>query len=142
MLLLGIYLISFMVVWYAYLHKLPPIGVYNVVYTILNIQFCIQYGAYYMVFHVISLCVHTISLCVEQKLYDISCNFIMCRIRDFALFLVKICRIIQKYPPFCRKDFSQKTFPYFVYNTQKYLQWDFFRPTPYYLVPQIPTIIL
>ena len=35
--------------WYAYLHKLPPIGVYNVVYTILNIQFCIQYGEYYMV---------------------------------------------------------------------------------------------
>lgn len=67
--------------WYVY-------GVYNVVYTI----------------------------CVKHKLYDISCNFIMCsydfimcRIRDFALFLVKICRIIQKYPPLCRKDFYQKT---------------------------------
>ena len=43
--------------WYAYLHKLPPIGVYNMVYTMLNIRFCIQYSAYYMVFHTISLCV-------------------------------------------------------------------------------------
>ena len=81
--------------WYAYLHKLPPhwyvYGVYNVVYTMLNIRFCIQYSAYYMVFQTISLCVWM--------------DFIMCEIRDFALFLVKICRIIQKYPPFCRKDF-------------------------------------
>ena len=80
--------------WYAYLHKLPPHWcicvaikifdfVYNVVYTILNIQFCIQYGEYYMVWT----------------------DFIMCEIRDFALFLVKIWRIIQKYPPLCRKDF-------------------------------------
>ena len=119
MLLLGIYLISFMVVWYVYLHKLPPIGVYNMVYTMLNIRFYIQYSAYYMVFH-------TISLCVKQKLYDISCNFIMCsydfimcRIRDFALFLVKICRIIQKYPPFCRKDFFQKTMVEFCPTGQK-----------------------
>ena len=103
MLLLGIYLINFIAIWYVYLHKLPP-------------HWCIQYtlNINYMVFH-------TISLCVKQKLYDISCNFIMCRIRDFALFLVKICRIIQKYPPLCRKDFYQKTFPYFVYNIQKYL---------------------
>ena len=43
--------------WCVYLHKLPPIGVYNMVYTILNIRFCIQYSAYYMVFHTISLCV-------------------------------------------------------------------------------------
>ena len=57
MLLLDIYLISFLMIWYAYLHKLPPIGVYNMVYTILNIRFCIQYSAYYMVFHTISLCV-------------------------------------------------------------------------------------
>ena len=73
--------------WYAYLHKLPPLvyiwciqcDVYNVKYSILYTMLCILYG--------------------------VSCNFIMCRIRDFALFLVKICRIIQKYPPFCRKDF-------------------------------------
>ena len=39
--------------WYAYLHKLPPIGVYN------N-QNCIQYSVY----NVHKLCVHTISLCV------------------------------------------------------------------------------
>ena len=51
--------------WYAYLHKLPPIGVYNMVYTMLNIRFCIQYSAYYMVFHTISLCVKQISLCVH-----------------------------------------------------------------------------
>ena len=57
MFLLGIYLVNFMVVWCVYLHKLPPIGVYNMVYTILNIRFCIQYSAYYMVFHTISLCV-------------------------------------------------------------------------------------
>ena len=30
MLLLDIYLISFLMIWYAYLHKLPPIGVYNI----------------------------------------------------------------------------------------------------------------
>ena len=30
MFLLGIYLVNFMVVWCVYLHKLPPIGVYNV----------------------------------------------------------------------------------------------------------------
>ena len=104
------------------------IKIFDFVY---NNQNCIQYSVY----NVHKLWFHTISLCVKQKLYDISCNFIMCRIRDFALFLVKICRIIQKYPPFCRKDFLQKTFPCFVYNTQKYLQWDFFRPTPYYIVP-------
>ena len=28
MLLLGIYLINFIAIWYVYLHKLPPIGVY------------------------------------------------------------------------------------------------------------------
>lgn len=43
MLLLGIYLISFIAIWYAYLHKLPPYwyvyGVYNVVYTMLNILY-------------------------------------------------------------------------------------------------------
>ena len=47
--------------WYVYLHKLPPhwyvYGVYNVVHIMLNIRFCIQYSAYYMVFHTISLCV-------------------------------------------------------------------------------------
>ena len=78
--------------WYAYLHKLPPL-----LYTICVI-------------------LHTI--------YDfimVSYDFIMCEIRDFALFLVKICRIIQKYPPLCRKDFYEKTFPCFVYNIQKYL---------------------
>ena len=40
--------------WYAYLHKLPPIGVY------IN-QNCIQYSVYNM--H--KLWFHTISLCVE-----------------------------------------------------------------------------
>ena len=56
MLLLGIYLISFMVVWYVYLHKLPPIGVYaqqsksSILYTLTKIVFnivytmCINYG--------------------------------------------------------------------------------------------------
>ena len=39
MFLLGIYLVNFMVVWCVYLHKLPPIGVYNV-------QNCIQYSVY------------------------------------------------------------------------------------------------
>ena len=43
--------------WYAYLHKLLPICVYNMVYTMLNIRFRIQYIVYYMVFHAISLCV-------------------------------------------------------------------------------------
>ena len=77
--------------WYAYLHKLPPHlcicvaikifdFVYNMVYTMLNIRFCIQYSAYYM-------CRIDFIMC--------SYDFIMCRIRDFALFLVKICRIIQ-----------------------------------------------
>ena len=40
--------------WYAYLHKLPPIGVYN------N-QNCIQYSVY----NVHKLWFHTISLCVK-----------------------------------------------------------------------------
>ena len=116
MLLLGIYLISFMVVWYVYLHKLPPhwciqYGVYNVKYSILYTIQCILYG-------------------ISYNFIMCSYDFIMCRIRDFALFLVKFCRIIQKYPPLWRKDFFQKTFMDSVYNTQKYLQWDFFRPTP------------
>ena len=145
MLLLGIYLVSFIMIWCAYLHKLPPIGVYaqqsksSILYTIIKIVYNVLNTLWF----------ESISLCVKQKLYDISCNFIMCsydfimcEIRDLALFLVKICQIIQKYPPLWRKDFFQKTFPYFVYNTQKYLQWDFFRPTPYYLVPQFSTIIL
>ena len=86
----------------------PPIGVYNIVYNIHKLWF-----------EQISLWFHMISLCVKQKLYDISCNFIMCERRDFALFLVKICRIIQKYPPFCRKDFFQKTMVVFSPTGQK-----------------------
>ena len=69
MLLLGIYLVSFIAIWCANLHKLPPIGVYNVH----NIVF--YYGL--------------------NRFYMVSYDFIMCEIRDFALFLVKICRIIQ-----------------------------------------------
>ena len=100
-LLLGIYLVSFIMIWCAYLHKLPPIGVYvqqsksSILYTI------------YVILHTI---------------YDfimVSYDFIMCEIRDFALFLVKICRIIQKYPPLCRKDFFQKTMVEFCPTGQK-----------------------
>lgn len=138
MLLLGIYLISFMVVWYAYLHKLPPYWC-----------ICVAIKIFDFVYNIHFIWFETISLCVKQKLYDISCNFIMCiidfimcRIRDFALFLIKICRIIQKYPPFCRKDFFQKTFMYIVYNVRKYLQWDFFRPTPLYIIYYLKKIKL
>ena len=79
-LLLGIYLVSFIAIWCANLHKLPPL-----VYTIY----------------------------IKHKLYGVSYDFIMCRIRDFALFLVKICRIIQKYPPLWRKDFFIENFSVF-----------------------------
>ena len=83
-----------------------------------NLRFCIQYGVYNVKYSIL----YTIQ-CI---LYGISYNFIMCRIdfimcriRDFALFLVKICRIIQKYPPFCRKDFFQKTMVAFCPAGQK-----------------------
>ena len=64
MLLLDIYLISFLMIWYAYLHKLPPIGVYaqqsksSILYTIYKIVCNIVYiRRNCTVFHMISLCI-------------------------------------------------------------------------------------
>ena len=121
MLLLGIYLISFMVVWYVYLHKLPPIGVYaqqsksSILYTIIKIVFnivytmCINYG--FIRFHYVQ----------NKGLCSFSCQ--------------NLSNYTKISPPYGEKTSNKKTFPCFVYNTQKYLQWDFFRPTPYYIVP-------